>query len=628
LLYAHTENEAQLGPSPLPALAFASGNVFVPANNPYNPFGIDLGADDLGNLGSQSPRVRARFVDNGNRIFTSETDAYRLVGGFKGEVSPGYNWDAAATYSRQDQTFTIDNAIDIAALNQALIPNGQVNGAGLPLSLLNDVAGNPLPVYNIFALSGNDPATVNAITATGVEEGTSELFSVDGKVTGEVFGELPSGSRISFAAGGQYVLESLSISVNEVWQQGLPGLSAMQPFPSHDRDREAAFLEVHFPLVSAENQLPGCYRLDLTAAGRFEQINPGGSKAVPKVGLRWQPLDEQLTLRGGYSQGFVAPALYNLYGPDSTSAAVVTLSDGVGQVTVVTRGNPQLRPSESEQWNGGLVLTPKILPRFTVSADFYHVEINHVADADYTSAASSLNALGSASPHAPGFTFVNGTQLTTTDPNQVTIANWGSLTLPFTDTGVTRTEGLDFTLLYGLPLPEEWGNSTFIGNANWVLSYEYQSAPGAPFYSYEGQGTYGFGTAQGLIPDYRLNCGLSWGFKDFNYTVAAHFIPSVEIPGYLHPAVVDPNAPAQGSTLDDRAQQLESYYTIDMQISYEIGRGRRLQRWYDGFRFTVGCNNITDNGAPLIAGADEDNTDKNYYDLLGRFVYLEISKKF
>jgi outer membrane receptor protein involved in Fe transport len=30
---------------------------------------------------------------------------------------------------------------------------------------------------------------------------------------------------------------------------------------------------------------------------------------VPKVGIRWQPLDEQITLRASYGQGFIAPSI-------------------------------------------------------------------------------------------------------------------------------------------------------------------------------------------------------------------------------------------------------------------------------------------------------------------------------
>jgi outer membrane receptor protein involved in Fe transport len=64
-----------------------------------------------------------------------------------------------------------------------------------------------------------------------------------------------------------------------------------------------------------------------------------------------------------------------------------------------------------------------------------------------------------------------------------------------------------------------------------------------------------------------------------------------------------------------------------MQLSYEFGKGRH-DHWYDGTRLTVGVNNLTDELPPLIADAVEDNTDKNNYDILGRFVYFEITKKF
>jgi outer membrane receptor protein involved in Fe transport len=88
-------------------------------------------------------------------------------------------------------------------------------------------------------------------------------------------------------------------------------------------------------------------------------------------------------------------------------------------------------------------------------------------------------------------------------------------------------------------------------------------------------------------------------------------------------------APEQGSTVDGRAQKIGSYYTIDLQLSYEFGKGKAEGRsWYDGTRLTVGCRNVNDAEVPFIAGAGEDNTDKNNYDLLGRFAYFEIAKRF
>ena len=62
-----------------------------------------------------------------------------------------------------------------------------------------------------------------------------------------------------------------------------------------------------------------------------------------------------------------------------------------------------------------------------------------------------------------------------------------------------------------------------------------------------------------------------------------------------------------------------------MQLAYEF---KKPGKWYDRTRLAVGCNNVTDNPPPIIASSFEDNTDKSTYDVLGRFIYFEISKKF
>ena len=533
----------------------------------------------------------------------------------------------AGAYSREDQLYQIHNAVNGTALNQALIPSGAVNAQGQPLSALRDANGNPVPVFNYFGLGANSPATLNAISTTLYEKGISEFWSMDGKIIATPgFLELPAGP-VAVALGGEFIREGLETSVDPLTLAGLaPGIN--QNFPSAgSRQRYAVFTEVNIPLFGPENRIPGFYSLEVSASGRFEGIQPGGDAAVPKAGILWQPLDNQFTLRGGYSGGFVAPSIFSLFGPNSVSEPEIKLPDGTAQEEITTSSNPNLKPSSSEQWNAGVVISPKAVPGLTVSADYYHIDADHVAVADYTSALASLNALGSASPYAKGYTLSDGSSLTTTAPNQVLNATFGNLTLPLSNSESIRTEGLDFAVNYSHPVPDNFGTLTLNGNVNWDLSYEVQAAPGAPYYHYQGQGTYGFGTAQGIIPDYNLNCSLTWDFKNLRYVVSAHYLPGVTIPGNLFASITGPGA-TQGSTVNGLAQQVGAYYTLDMQLSYEFGRGRQTKSWDDGLRLTVGCNNLTDNIAPLIAGGPDDYTDKNVYDILGRFVYFEISKKF
>ncbi len=85
-------------------------------------------------------------------------------------------------------------------------------------------------------------------------------------------------------------------------------------------------------------------------------------------------------------------------------------------------------------------------------------------------------------------------------------------------------------------------------------------------------------------------------------------------------------SPSNSHTYNGKAWTVSDWYSIDMQISYKFGEksGRAL----NGLKLTVGCNNVTDNLPPFVSSGSEDNTDKQMYDIVGRFIYFEIAKKF
>jgi len=200
---------------------------------------------------------------------------------------------------------------------------------------------------------------------------------------------------------------------------------------------------------------------------------------------------------------------------------------------------------------------------------------------------------------------------------------------------------LDLTAQYR-HATENLGTFTVYVAATLLLNYQYDDPsihlnsldPAHPIYgpySYEGQYTdrvNGIGGGQGLLPDYQINAGLTWEYKDWTYTINARYIPEVTDLGFLHPSVIDLTAPDQGFTNDGLARQVDSWFSIDMQIAYEFGKTAGKKAWYDGLRLAIGCNNITDETPPFISSSFEDNTDKSTFDILGRFVYFEVSKKF
>src|SRR5207249_3087176 len=267
----------------------------------------------------------------------------------------------------------------------------------------------------------------------------------------------------------------------------------------------AGFIEVKIPVLSKDQNVQGIYNLEINAAGRYQTFDPGGNAKVPKVGVRWQPLDDQFTLRGNYGRGFIAPSIFNLFGPDFVSNPNVTIAGANGQVTTQTRANPNLKPSNAEQFGVGIVISPKFVKNLTLGVDYYSVTEDHLPVADAQAAANSLNALGSASPYAPGFTFDGGGTLTSTNANQVNINNWGNLIIPWAGAAALRTRGLDFSLNYGIPT-ESCGKFTFNVVANYLLTYYVSTGTGRPFFDYVGN----FTTAQGLIPEYNVTASVAY----------------------------------------------------------------------------------------------------------------------
>jgi iron complex outermembrane receptor protein len=636
VMYTSTRSEAALAPSPVSFLAINA--LTVPANNPYNVFDRALGA-----AGSGVPRIRQRLIDSGNRNFDSNKDFYRIVAGVKGyfeETTIGY--DSGFSYSRSSDTQYIRNAVSGAALNLALTPDTTLaNPAGLPagfpansyFSLLKDSAGNAVPVYNPFALPGANAtaATLNAIRATLFDHAATDLMSWDGRIYGDIPWKLPGGA-VSAAIGGDWRVESLEVITDDLYNRNLAvGLNAIPTLSRRFVSEGAGYMEVRVPVFSPDWNVPGAYSLELNASGRVAEFEPSGEvKGIPKFGFLWHPIDNDLAVRGTWSQGFITPPIFFLFGPTGTSNPTVSGNGSSGQVNVNIVSNPALPNAKSETWTGGVVWSPSkpsFLKGLTVSVDYYRILETGLSTLDSAqNALNSLNALGSGSPYAPGFTFASGAPITTPAPNQVNSLNWGSANITYVPGNAQLTDGIDIGASY-LYDADAFGKFTFGCNANILLNYLFRT-PGNPYNQFAGlytdaaQGPVG---AEGSLPGFTIKPYLLWEWRDLTVFANAKYIPGITSQGNLFPTIA---TGTQGFTANGLAWQVPDYYTIDLQVSYELGKTKADKAWYDGTKLTIGIDNLTDNIAPLIAGAFEDNTDKTTYSIWGRFVYLEISKKF
>jgi outer membrane receptor protein involved in Fe transport len=193
-----------------------------------------------------------------------------------------------------------------------------------------------------------------------------------------------SGLRMCLAAGGAAPLR---------WVQ-----NTNAPVDAKNHVYEGA-LELNVPLL---NEVPGFQSLSSNLAYRWTKYSTFDAVDSWKIGLNWQVVDS-LRFRSTLSSDIRAPNLNDLFQPAGVTSTSYNdrLTGGSAQgMRLATRGNPLLTPEEAKTITAGFVLTPTILPRFSLSIDFWQTRLTQ-AITNLSYANDSVQAICLAS--APGY---------------------------------------------------------------------------------------------------------------------------------------------------------------------------------------------------------------------------------
>jgi iron complex outermembrane receptor protein len=662
-MYAHNHNESRLNAQPLSnntgVIILGTERVdpntgeLVPEDRgppaPYTPFQLSID----GNTSSGAHRLLAlqRYQKRGSvfnpRVFTQDNDFYRLLGGLRSQITgPEHgNWfaEGAVQYSHYA----------VNAVNRNLVIADRLN----ELIAAQDAFGNPIPgtTLDFFALNplqngdrSISAANFNSIFDDNIRRQDSFLRSFDLHVTGELF-ELPGGP-VGAAVGVQYGVEGFKIVDSpEIFVGSVP-VGEIQA----SRNSFAAFAELRIPIVGSQMKVPGIYSLELTLAGRYESFEGiSGDSKVPKVMLRYQPIPD-LTLRGTFSNSFLAPDLFSLFGPQVQGFSSSISLNGVpqDQAQVLAGSNPDLVPSTAQSWTAGLVYSPKFVPGLTISVDYFwtlqQLIVGVIPD---TTILNSVNNLGTASPYADLVAFNNfpgqSGSRPITAPNQL----FGNMASVFfisnlRNIGAERVEGLDLNASYNMDL-RDFGQVLLGVRSVLFLGHDLRTTPESKYFNINGLiGDEGFGAN----PEYRVTFLFEHRFRGFTLSASANYIPEMR-----NMLFGDPEFDDQEATFPI----VDDYITVDGRLSYEFhfptpvepmpvagySKGGKevvgkeapppvvarscwsVQNWLEGLTLAVGCNNMFDEDPRFVEGGNS-GTNLAVYDPFGRFVYFEIVKKF
>lgn len=426
----YTDNEAAL---------VNSGDLFlsnIPLNgNPFLPQALQdqLATADALDGPDSTPTLVANFSTNGQPLLQApvinDRETFRIVGGFRGDVSSSFNYEVSANYGRTDTAVIDQGEVIPTRLVESLDvvegPDGtpvcasELPGA-TPSTLFTTLggqggfgsftpgAGQCVP-FNIFAPVTQDVADFVLIPTRS--DFTIEQFVINAAVKGssEAFFKLPAGP-VGYAFGIEYREEDFFLQPDAIQIANLGQVSAFNDDVVLDGgfDVFEGFAEVNVPVL---RDLSFAKALDFDASFRVADYSTVGTTTSFAFGVVYQPV-EDFRIRGSFNRSVRAPNLGELFSPQVTGpesfgatedpcassqlgsgtefregncAALIPvpldefspINDPIQDFIVeITGGNPNLNEETAETFTIGFVYTPSSIPGLSIVVDYYNIEID------------------------------------------------------------------------------------------------------------------------------------------------------------------------------------------------------------------------------------------------------------
>ena len=329
-----------------------------------------------------------------NRMYRTLGDAkqWNVETGITGELG-GFTWEAFFNHSTSETSVTnpnnTDNAKYLASLD-AVMDGGTIKCWVSTQPQFASLYPGCVP-SNITAPGGISAEAYDYLRVNTSWNLTQDLDNVGASIGGGLWGfGLPAGeitANLSIDARWQtYVLESDFLPSDFVNCTGLRMCLAaggaaplrwvqntVAPVDVDNNVYEAA-LEFNVPLLK---DVTGFQDLSTNLAYRYTKYSSFEAVDSWKIGLNWQIVDS-LRIRSTYSSDIRAPNLNDLFQPSGVTSSSYNdrLTGGSAQgMRLASRGNPLLTPEEAKTVTVGFVLTPTILPRFSMSVDFWETRL-------------------------------------------------------------------------------------------------------------------------------------------------------------------------------------------------------------------------------------------------------------
>jgi len=615
--------------------------------------------DEMG-VERASVLIGRRNVEGGPRHTNVDLQTFRVVGGFRGEIWEGVEYEVFGQFAKTDfSEFNTDLNRD--RIGQALDvirdpETGEIR--------CRDTSGGCVP-WDIFSLNANQESNFLGVGQrpfdSNVSQEVIDFLTIQVQTQGETKQTVLGGNintdlgrygvqspfadtPVQTVVGFEYRRDQLS---NDPDFAGEVPLAAGFGGPIDPVQGKVVvyefFGEAQVPIVE---DTPGIHELTANAAYRFGDYTvTTGTNHTYTLGVSWAPTPDIRTrtqfaraVRAPNPQELFLPTSLTLFdftqnpngffdpcaGPDPAATQEQCARTGVtpdqfgnvpdnpaGQFNQLQGGNPDLDPEKANTWTVGAIFTPRFAPGLTLTLDWYSIKVKRrIGEIDPNTIFTGCIESGepvfcdAINRGAGGNLFVEDNAFV-----ESTLIN----------TGQIRTKGVDLDFNYNFDLADlgmdNAGALDFRWIASWIDEFQFRPLPKeaegelseilpAQSVKFDCVGNFG-NDCNEPRPEFRWRMSTTWRTPvNIDVTATWRYFDSTNLFG---------GAPTISS-------KLSSTSFFDLSFNYQIMESVRLR---------MGVNNLADKDPPISADVTdnfaEGNTFPQTFDPMGRFFFAGLN---
>ncbi|MBC2667461.1 TonB-dependent receptor [Novosphingobium flavum] len=583
-----------------------AGGTVIRAENPF----LAPSVQALMTPGSSFSMVRA-FRDWPLDSNEQKSSNFILNAGFNGSIGSSTKWEVYYThgFSRFDTAaYQLDNRKYFAAVDAVRNSAGQIV---CNITITNPGLMNDCVPLNIMGEGSSSQAAIQYVHGTSLWRAVNVMDLGAANISTEPF-SLPAGP-VSVAVGGEIRRQSIVQTSNAdpaipADFTGIRGATTTNRYAGVNVGVGAGaytvkevYGEVAVPVLKGS----AIGTLDLNGAVRYTNYSTSGSVTTWKVGGSYEPVPD-LRFRAVYSQDIRAPSLYELFAgkQQTTSPLTDRHTNSSSNVNVITSGNPGLTPEKARTLTIGAVFSPRFLPGFNLSVDYYRINIKdaiaqpftYIQMADLCEASGGTNEVCAQISRPLPYSNTTSANF----PNEIRVQNL--------NLARTKLSGVDIEASYRRPM----GGGT-IGVrlvATRMFHYYQQNSSSSPVVDFAGNADFIQGFYPLPMPKLRGNLEIAYTSSGLSLSVQERYLGSF-------------NKSDQFAWIDNRVPA--TVYT-DFNISHRFSASPGQPELY------ATVNNVFNQKGRLflispVAGLNIP-TARSIYDIVGRYFTVGIKARF